>query len=417
MRMKPFLGGLLLCLAVQTPIHAQQIDLRVDATPSIFADMFLDLKASFESRNPDIKISLDTSQRDQSDMIQRTLRQAIVNQLPDVSFQGFNYLRALSQAGHVVALDDLIAKDPQWKAEAYSPSVTAVGRLEGGVYGLGVAFSFPILFYHAGLVSEAQGGNSQLPGTWDEILELAARIQEKNPSVLGAYTRYNSFLFQGHVMSGGGSLGNAEGTEVRFTDEKGMEALRRIARFGELGQAGADMTDSQARQSFAGGRIGVLVDSSSSLENFQKQSEGRFEVATAPLPLNPENGRLPTSGIAVVLHTSDSLRREAAWKFMRFVTGPEGQTIVGRKTGYVPANEVPVRTPSLLGDYYAKSPAMNAALKSIGHAASWYEFAGPNAPRINELFATELQQLVTLKRTPEDMAQSLEKEIGRLIGN
>lgn len=408
------LGALLLSLALHSPASAQQITLRVDATPSIFADMFKEVARSFEAQNPDIAITLDTSQRGQEDAFRNTLRKAIINDLPDVSFQGFNFIRPLSQAGHVLPLGQLMEDDPNWTPAAYSSSVTKVGTVGDKVFGLGVAFSFPVIFYNADLVGEANGGDKRLPGNWDAILSLAQTISARHPDILGAYTRYNSFMFYGHVLSGGGTLGNAEGTEVTFTDAKGMEVFRRFHRFGELGQAAVDLTDTQARQSFAGGRIAIFADSSSSLGNFQKQTQGRFEIAAAPMPI-VKDGTLPTSGVAIVLHSRDSARQKAAWRFMRFVAGPEGQTIVGRMTGYVPANEVPIRTPHYLGDFYKANPAMGAALTSITYAAPWYEFKGPNTPRMDKIFVGELHQLVTLKKTPEETAAALAAAVTALI--
>jgi multiple sugar transport system substrate-binding protein len=213
----------------------------------------------------------------------------------------------------------------------------------------------------------------------------------------------------------GGALGNADGTVVTFTDPKGMEAFELFRRFGEAGQAKIDMTDAQVRQSFAGGKIGIHVDSSSSLDSFLKQAEGRFEIGTAHLPFAESNARLPTSGIAVVLHTTESEQQKAAWKFMRFVVGPKGQTIVGRNTGYVPANEVALNTPELLGDYYKDRATMNAALASVPYAAPWFVFNGPNTDRIDKLFVERLQQVVTLRQTPQEVAVELSNEISALI--
>ncbi|MFA1624906.1 extracellular solute-binding protein [Rhizobium mongolense] len=412
---KLFGTTLIACTALVLPVQAADVTLRVDTTPSIFADMFKDLVTAFEAKNPTIHLQIDTSQRDQTDTIQRTMRQAVVGELPDVSFQGFNYLKLLADGGHIQPLDGLIAADSEWNETQYSPSVVATGKINGKIYALGVGFAFPILYYNADLVAEVQGGNNELPTDWDGILAVAQKIQKAHPDVLGAYTRYNSFLSQGHIMSRGGSLGNADGTAVAFTDDKGMAAFDLFRRFGEAGQAKVDMTDSQARQSYVSGKIGILADSSSSLESFAQQAEGKFEIGTAHFPFAETGAELPTSGIAVVLHTTDPERQKAAWQFMRFVSGPEGQNIVGRKTGYVPANEVAVNRADLLGDYYKANPAMKATLASIPYAAAWYAFQGPNAARIDKLFVEYLQQVVTLQQAPKDAARALAAEISGLI--
>ncbi|MGZ9724160.1 extracellular solute-binding protein [Rhizobium miluonense] len=405
---------LIACAALMLPAHADNITLKVDTTPSIFADMFKELKTAFEAEHPTIRVDLDTPQRDQTDTIQRTMRQAVVGDLPDISFQGFNYLKLLADAGHIQPVDQLIAADKEWTNQRYSPSVTSATTISGKVYGLSVAYSFPVIFYNATLVAEAQGGNKELPADWDGILAVAQKIQKAHPDVLGAYTRYNAFMTQGYIMSRGGSLGNVDGTAVTFIDSKGREAFDLYRRFGELGQAKLDMTDAQVRQAYASGKVAILADSSSSLESFAKQAAGKFEIGTAHFPF-ATGAKLPTSGSAAVLHTKDPARQQAAWQFMSFVAGPEGQNILGRKTGYMPANQVAVNRADLLGDYYRANPAITGALASIPYANAWYVFKGPNTARIDKLFADRLQQVVTLQQTPEDAAQALSKDITGLI--
>ncbi|WP_321897010.1 extracellular solute-binding protein [Burkholderia cepacia] len=400
---------------INLPAQAADITLKAEAAPSKFGDMFKDLVRAFEARNPSIHVQVDTSQLDQTAMISRTMRESVVGALPDISFQGFNYLKLLAENGHIQPIDSFIAADRNWTEKQYSPSVTAACGVDGKTYGLGVAFSFPIIYFNANLVAEAQGGRKELPSGWDGILAVAQKIQKAHPIVLGVYTRYNSAMFQGYIRSRGGSLGNADGTAVTFTDNKGMSVFDLFRRFGEAGQAKIDMTDPQAQQAFVSGRIGIFVDSSSSLQGLTQQVKGKFEIGTAHFPFAANGARLPTLGLAVVLHTTDPVRQRAAWQFMSFVAGPEGQNIVGRETGYVPANEVPVSHPELLGDYYKANPAIKAALASTPYAAPWYAFRGPNAARVDTLIANRLQQIVTLQQPPANAAESLAREVSSLI--
>lgn len=416
MKAASFAVGLLSCLSLASPAHADEMRLKVDATPSIFSDMFKELVAGFEAKNPDIRIDLDTSQRDQTDMIQTTLRRGIVNDLPDMSFQGFNYLKVLADQNYLVPLDDIIRADPDWTAAQYPASINAASTIDGHITGLGVALSLPIIYYNAELIGEAQDGDKTLPSDWDKMLATARKIQSAHPGVLGAYTRYNSFLTQGHVMSHGAAIGTADGGAVTFLTPEALAAFDVFRRFGEAGQAEADMTDQQVRQSFTAGKLAILVDSSSSLESFQKQAAGKFTIGTATFPFAPKGGTLPTSGIAAVLHTKEPERQKAAWRFMRYVASLEGQVIVGKKTGYVPANEAVTSRPELLGDYYKERPAMNATLASIPHAAPWYVFKGQNNAQIDKLLLQKVQKIVTLKQSPEAAARELADAITPLIG-
>lgn len=405
------------CLSPHLTALAQTTTLQVTATPSIFAEMFEGFVEAFEAENPDIAIELDTSQRDQTDMIQALLRRAIINDLPDVSFQGYNYLRLLVDQGLVVPLDDFIATDTLWAEGEVSPSVAASGMIGDTTYGIGVGMSFPIVYYNADVIAGLQDGDPVLVSDWDVIFDRAAQAQDRYPEMLGILTRYNSFLFQGYLGSHGGRMMNGDETAIAFVEEPGQRAFELVRRFGEAGQSETDMTRSQARQAFTGGTVAILVDSSSSLARFEETTEGSFEIGTAQLPLIADEARLPAAGIASVMLTQDEERQDAAWRFMRFVASPEAQAIVGRTTGYVPANSVAVERADILGDYYAERPNMNAALSSVPIAMTWYAFPGENAARIDDAIEDRLGEVMTLRQTPTEAMQALEAEVQSMLAD
>jgi len=393
---------------------AQDMTLRVTATPSTFADMFRTLVDRFEAANPDIAVELDASQRDQNDLVQQLFRQAITGDLPDVSFQGYNYLRNLVDRDLVVPLDNRVAGDPEWTEDTYSSSVTETGTIGETVYGLGVGISFPIIYYNKALVAEALG-DEPFPQTWDGIFELTGLVQERNADVLGIFSRSNAFVFQGYLGSFGGTMMNADETEITFTDEAGRQTFDLLHRFGEAGQSRVDMTRSQARQAFIAGSLAAIVDSSSTLSSYEEQTGDTFDVGTAPLPLGTEDARLPAAGIAVVMLADEAERQEAAWRFMRFVTGPEGQGVVGRMTGYIPANRVAVEREDILGDYYAARPNVNAALSSLPFAQNWYAFPGENSVRITSMIQDRLGEVLTLRQEPQAALEQLASDIRPLL--
>lgn len=395
--------------------HAAPVVLRVTAAPSIFSEMFRELAVRFQDENPDIRINLDASQVDQPAIALQTLRSAIIDDLPDVSFQGYNYLRTLADRKLLAPLDGFIKNDPAWTAERYSPSVASSGRVGSMVYGLGVGMSFPVIFYNKTLVSKVQGGDVALPDNWDGILDLAQRIQSRDPEVLGVFVRYNSFIFQGLVGCFGGSMMNADETQITFTDAAGRRAFQLLRRIGEAGQAKVDMTRPQSRQAFVGGRTAITIDSSSSLASFESEVAGRFEIGTAQLPLSGRDASLPAAGVAVVMFTKDAGRQAAAWRFMKFVASVEGGNVVGRTTGYVPANEIAVKASGPLAAYYAEHPNSNAGLSSVAVGRGWYAFPGENAARIDSMIEDRLGEVVRLHQLPEPALDQLAKDIRSML--
>jgi multiple sugar transport system substrate-binding protein len=216
------------------------------------------------------------------------------------------------------------------------------------------------------------------------------------------------------VASLGGNMMNADESRLTFDDDAGLAALGIYDSFGRAGQNRLDMGREQARQAFSGGAIALLIDSSSSLERLNKQIGGRFPLATARLPI-ASNGQLSANGIAAVVCSRDPIRQAAAWQFVKFVCGPVGQNIIGRSTGYVPANERVVRDPALLGDYYRARPLVQPVIESLPYAAPWYAFPGGNSMKIDAVLRDGVTSVVTLEKTTREAAVAMRRTIEHLL--
>ena len=97
-------------------------------------------------------------------------------------------LSALSQQGHLLALDDYIAEDEEFDASAYKGLVEAQS-LDGSVYGLPFRYDNTVLFYNKDLF-DAAGVDYPTDGmTLAEYHELAAKLTsgEGNDKVYGAH--------------------------------------------------------------------------------------------------------------------------------------------------------------------------------------------------------------------------------------
>jgi multiple sugar transport system substrate-binding protein len=289
--------------------------------------------------------------------------------------------------------------------------------VEGELHGLGVGMSFPIIYVNADLARRAGYDPDDLPRDWDGILALARRIGDLGGTSQGGFFQYASggnWTWIALVETLGGSMMTPDG-RLGFTSREGLRSLEIIRAFGEVGQARYDVGQDPARTVFASGVLGVLVDSGSSLATFEKAAEGRFEVRTLPLPAASPRTRVPAAGIATVMHARDPRRQDLAWAFMTHASGPAGQTLVGRLTGYIPANQVPIEAAELLGDYYRQRPAYAAGIASAARVGPWFAFPGANTVKVSLDIRDHLRDVVTLKRTPAEGLAAIERSVRALV--
>lgn len=408
--------GALALTGLATHATAQTTTIEVTATPAIFKPMFEEFVTAFEKENPDIKVKLDIPPGEQRAMVQDILRRALIDDMPDVTFQGYNYLRALVDRKIPVSLEKFISNDPEWTEKSFSPSIANSGTVNGNVYGLGVGMSFVVLYYNVDLVRKAQGGDATFPDNWDGIIELAGKINKTVPGVIGGFHRFHPWIFQAQVESRGGKMMSPDEKKITFTGSEGLESLKIIRRFAEAGgQNKAAMTREQARQAFVSGTVGIFTDSSSGLVKHEAQIANKFELGVARFPILSRDGHLPAGGVASVLLTRDPERQAAAWKFMKFVASSKGQVIVAEKTAYVPANSVALNNSSALAEIFRQRPKMKAALDTVPFATSWYAFPGKNAAKIDDTIKETVRDVTTLRITPEEALKSLNSAIEKLL--
>jgi len=350
---------------------------------------------------------------DYTEGLQVTLRDAITGAKQDLSYQGLNNICVLAERGLTRPFDDLIAQDPDWEVEGLSSEILDIGRCQGKTYGIPLGTSFQIVMFNKTLVKQAGGDPDYLPRNWPDIFALAEKMQAQSGSIYFSYDSPGSWTFMGLVLSQGGEILSEDGKAVAFDSPQGLAALQIFARIAEL-RGGVDMSKSQARQAFAAGTLGILVDTSSGLPGHQKAAAGHFDIGVVPMPL-AENGELPPSGMAAVLLTDDSEAQRQAWDYVKYASSAKGQTVIGRLTGFVPLNKTAINDTAFLGELYARDPAKRIVASTIDHLTAWPTFRGPNGPRMDQVILDELQKLAALKTTPEEALRAMSANAALLL--
>ncbi|CAH1660898.1 extracellular solute-binding protein [Chelatococcus asaccharovorans] len=405
-------AAMLLALAATTCNAFAETKLTVSATPAIFKPMFESFARNFEAQNPGVKISLDIPAGDQEDMIQDLLRKSLIGNVPDVTFQGYNFIRTVVSRQLAQPLDAIIARDQEWVDKSVSPNVTASTVIDGQVYGVGVAYSFLVIYYNADLVKAAIG-DAPFPATWDGLLSLAETIGQKNKDNIGGYIRPDSWVLQALVDGAGGTLADPKTNAPRFANEEGRDAFALLRQFGLAGQGNIPMSTDQARQAFAAGKIGFMTDASSILSRVEKETAGKFNLGVARFPI-AGNGKIPAAGIAALMLTKDEERQKVAWQFLKFLTGVDGQIDVVNNTSYVPTNTVAIKDSAALRAALSKQPKMQTAIDTVPSASAWYAFPGANTARIDKEINDTMAAVVTLRQEPVPALKALEAKVKEL---
>jgi len=334
-----------------------------------------------------------------------------------VAVHGMNRQRILVDRGIAQPIDGLIRDDADFAKLGITEKSLSVGQVQGRQYGIAVAMSTPVIYYNADLVKRAGGDPDKFPTDWDGVIALAKRIEGLGGNVRGAFFSWQitgNWMWQALVFSHGGSMLDATEKKVAFdgpAGQKGIQVLSRLVHEANM----QNTTFQAAAPDFIGGRLGMISDSSAQIGRMNREVGTAFPVRVAKFPISAPDGRIPTGGAAVMLLTKDAAKQKAAWEFIKFLTGPEGATIIVKSTGYVPATDLPAKDPAMLGDFYKNSPNHRAAMEQLPLVTAWYAFPGENGVKITDVIKDHLQSVVDKSAKAEDVLKKMTSDVQPLL--
>ena len=329
-----------------------------------------DLIPKFESENPGIKVNAVS--HEWAELHDKILVSASSQSLPDVARLDIAWLPEFQQMGVLVALDQEMP-DFSEVAGTLLDSALSTANIGGSYYALPLNTNSKILFYNTAML-EAAG--VEVPTTMDEWVEAVRKLSGTNANgqqIWGwnepALSGWNICPF---ILSFGGSLTNDEQT-VATGYINSPETVKAVETFAMLVQEGAltgfNSGDIPMTDGFGTGRYAMM------LEGPWKTAElaGAYpDVAygTAYMPAG-EGGSISVLG-GEDIAMFNTANREAAWKFMQFMTGEYAQTAMAR-CGQIPVNKAALESDVVKNADYAPFIEAIETAKARPTVAAWSE--------------------------------------------
>lgn len=355
-----------------------------------------DLIPKFESENPGIKVNAVS--HEWAELHDKILVSASSQSLPDVARLDIAWLPEFQQMGVLVALDQEMP-DFSEVAGTLLDSALSTANIGGSYYALPLNTNSKILFYNTAML-EAAG--VEVPTTMDEWVEAVRKLSGTNANgqqIWGwnepALSGWNICPF---IWSFGGSLTNEEQT-VATGYINSPETVKAVETFAMLVQEGAltgfNSGDIPMTDGFGTGRYAMM------LEGPWKTAElaGAYpDVAygTAYMPAG-EGGSISVLG-GEDIAMFNTANREAAWKFMQFMTGEYAETAMA-KCGQIPVNKAALESDTVKNADYAPFIQAIETAKARPTVAAWSEMD-------NEL-TTAMTAVVNGEKTAQEAMDEL----------
>jgi multiple sugar transport system substrate-binding protein len=386
------------------------------AVPANYKILQEQLAGEFHKQHPDITVKLRNPADTYDSATAEVLRSALIGDSPDVLYQGLNQIRAVVDPGHAVALDKFVSGSDEWSKLGYIPAMTTLGEVEGKKYGLPFAVSTPVVYVNEELLQKAGSPVGAIPDNWPDLLALGRKIDDPTRGVVGflyGYDTTGNWFYQALITSIGGAFGSADGCRVAFNDAYGKSALDVLESFAKARMP--EMSWAQGRQAFAAGKLGIFVESSAGVAAMERNVGARFKWRTLPFPVIQKNGRLPAGGTVAMILSKDPEKQKASWEYVKFVTGPVGQTVMAQLSGYAPGNQKALDDPSLLRGYYEKNANYATGVNQLPIMTGWYNWAGPNSVKIVDVIQNYINGVVGGRKTAAETLPAMAADVQKLL--
>ena len=375
--------------------------------------------ADFEKENPGVRIKPIYSGTYQ-DTITKALTAVKGGEPPVTSILLSTDMFTLIDEDAIVPFDELIKtpEDQAWLKSFY-PAFMENSQTGGKTWGIPFQRSTIVLYYNKDAFKEAGLDPNRPPANWKEMQEYAAKLTKRDAS--GRVTQWGVqipssgfpyWLFQGLAIEAGGILMNAAGTETYYDKPEVIEALQYwldlINKY-KVHPEGIVEWGTTPKDFFEK-KVAMIWTTTGNLTNVK--SNAKFDFGVAMLPAGKQRGSPTGGGNFYIFKKSTPAQREAAYKFIKWVTTPARAAQWGIETGYVAVRADAWETPAMK-QYVAGFPAAAVARDQLPYAKA--ELSTHDNQRVTKALNDGLQAALLGTKTPEAAMKDAQREADRIL--
>jgi multiple sugar transport system substrate-binding protein len=291
---------------------------------------------AFQAIHPEIRV--ETQHEPWATYFRRLEADWSQKRAPDVMF--LNNIPIYARTGALENLEPYIERDRLNVADFY-PTLMETFRYNGHLHGLPRDNDTKVIFYNKRLLNTAGLEAPTSDWTWEQLRQAALKLTRRDATgapnqygfsyVVNAWWRIWVWQNIGDILDD-----HFQPTRVRLDEPAAIEAIQYLANLTTVDRvtpAYEQLNGDAQRALFLEGKVAMIVDNHSFVPAAAQTPGLQWDVA--PLPRGQRRANL--AGGAGYVISSWSAQKEAAWTFLKFLTGPEGQALFAESGVIVPA--------------------------------------------------------------------------------
>ena len=413
-----------LALAVLPPVAQAQVPVEVSfsypvAVGGPITKIIDGLAADFEKENPGIKLKPIYTGTYQ-DSLTKTLTAVKGGDPPVTAILLSTDMFTLIDEDAIVPFDDLIkTPDDQAWLKSFYPAFMENSQTGGKTWGIPFQRSTIVLYWNKDAFKEAGLDPNRPPATWKEQVEYAQKLTKRDAS--GKVTQWGLqipssgfpyWLFQALAIQAGTNLMNPAGTQTYYDRPEVIEGLTYwvdLVKKHKVHPEGIVNWGTTPKDFFEK-TVAMMWTTTGNLTNVR--TNAKFDFGVAMLPAGKQRGSPTGGGNFYLFKKATPAQRDAAFKFVKWVTTPQRAAQWGIDTGYVAVRADAWETPAMK-QYVAGFPAAAVARDQLPFAKA--ELSTHDNQRVTQALNDGLQAALTGTKTPEQAMKDAQREAERLL--
>jgi sn-glycerol 3-phosphate transport system substrate-binding protein len=381
--------------------------------------------ADFEKENPGIKIDAIYAGTYQDTLV-KALTAFKSGEPPDIAVLLSTDMFTLIDEDAITPFDDLLktSADKLW-AQSFYPAFMensqTGGQTTSGLKTWGIPFqrSTIVMFWNKDAFREAGLDPDKAPDTWDELVADGQKLTKRDGAgnvsqwaVEIPSTAFPYWLFQGLTTANQGRLMNQTGTQTYFDTPGVIGALQFWVDLSQKDkiQPPGTIEWGTTPKDFFERKTAIMWTSTGNLSNVRANAPFRFGVAM--LPAHAGRGSPTGGGNFYFFKKMADEQRDAAFKFVKWMTTPERAADWGIRTGYVAVRPDAWDTPAMQ-KYVAEFPPAAVARDQLKYAVA--ELSTHDNQRVTKALNDGIQAALTGTKTPEQAMKDAQAEAVRIL--
>jgi ABC-type glycerol-3-phosphate transport system substrate-binding protein len=322
------------------------------------------LTTKFEAANPNITVDLEPSP--DYGTLETNERNAVgAHKAPTIGQAYEGVVADFARSGVIDPLNSYVGNSA---STLYKGVRDDLKLCDGNTWSWPISKSVYVGFYNRNMLA---GAAAPVPTTWDQFASTAKAVSKNGVTAISIDPGGVGDISAGEIWLE--ILSQSYGTPVfdsdglpRFNSAAAVKAMRYLA---DLKSSGALATGKGYPGSVALGAGKGLFDivSVAGYSYEQEAAGGRFTLGAADLPSGPAGAANQMSGGNLVIFSQASpAQKQAAWKYLAFLSSAASQAYWSSTTGYVP---VTPQALSLMTAFTAQNPWMITAASALRHSA------------------------------------------------